>query len=80
MEYENSKVHFKINLSQLVLQKLEDMSETSNPYDDNENSMGSINMEKNKKDCLDGENATDRTECCLSKNEKLAVPANHYCT
>ena len=44
MEYENSKVHFKINLSELVLQKLEDMPETSNPYDDNENSMGSINM------------------------------------
>ena len=37
--------------------------------------MGDISMEENKKDGLDDENSTGRTECCLSNFEKLAVPA-----
>ena len=34
--------------------------------------MGNINMEENK---MDGEKGSSGTECCLSKIEKLAVPA-----
>ena len=37
--------------------------------------MGNINIDKNKEDSLDGEKASSETKCCLSKIEKLAVPA-----
>ena len=66
MEYENSKVHFKIDLSELMLKKLENIPVTINPKNDNEISVCRMNMEENKKDCLDGENAPDVTECCLA--------------
>ena len=69
---ENNEVLFVIDLWELVLQKLEKILVPSNPPDDNKHSMGNINMEENKKD---GENCTGRTECCLSKIEKPAVPA-----
>ena len=46
----------------------------SNSPDDNKNNVGNINME-NKEDGLDDENSFTGTECCLSKIEKLVVPA-----
>ena len=55
-----------------MLQKLEEIPTPSNPSDDNENSMGNINVEENEKD---GENSTGGTDYCLSKIEKLSVPA-----
>ena len=54
------------------LQKLEEISIPSNPPDDNKNVMGNINMEESTKD---GEKGSSRIECCLSKIEKLAIPA-----
>ena len=47
----------------------------SNPPDDNKNNMGNVNMEETKEDGLDGEKGSSGTKCCLSKIEKLAVPA-----
>ena len=74
IEYENSKVLFKVDLWELMLQKLEEILVPSNPPDGNKNNMGNINMEENKKDGLDGENSRGRTECCLSKIKKLTLP------
>ena len=73
--YENSKVLFKIDLWELALQKLEEIPVPSNPPGDNENGLGNVNMEENKKDGLDGENSTGETKFCLSKIKMLAVPA-----
>ena len=75
MEYKTDKVLFKINLWELALQKLDKIPVPSNPPDDNKNNMGNVNIEKNKEDHLDGEKGSIGTECCLSKIEKLAVPA-----
>ena len=75
IKYENSKVLFEIEQWELVLQKLEEIPIPSNPPDDNGNGMGNINMEENKKDGLDGENSTGRSECCLSRIKKLTILA-----
>ena len=59
VQYENSEVLFKIDLWELVLQKLEEIPVPSNPPDDNKNGMGNINMEESKKDGMDGGNITN---------------------
>ena len=75
IEYENGEVLFKIDLWELVPQKLDKILVPSNPHDDNKNNMGNIKMEETKEDGLDGKNRSSRTECFLSKVEKLALPA-----
>ena len=72
IKYEVDKVLFKINLWELTLQKLKEILIPSNPCDDNKNGMGNINVEENKKGVKSGSSGS---ECCLSKIEKLAVPA-----
>ena len=75
IEYKNGKVLFKIDLWELLLQKLDKILVPSNPSDDIKKNMGNINMEETKEDALDGENGSSGTKHCLSKIEKLAVPA-----
>ena len=75
IECESSNVMIEIDLWDDVLQKLDEIPLPSNPCDNNKNNMGNTNMEDTKKDGLDGENSTVGTECCLTKIEKLAVPA-----
>ena len=73
IKYENCRVLVEIDLWEFVLQKDDDIPVPSNTPDENKNNMGIINMEETKKDGMDGENSTGRTECCLSKIEKLAA-------
>ena len=48
IKYENSKVLFKIDLWELVLQRFEEIPVPSNPGDDNEDGMGTISMGENE--------------------------------
>ena len=70
-----TEVLFRIDLWELVLQKLEEILVSSNPPNDNKNDMGNMNMEESKKDGLDGENSTGGTKCCLIKIKKLTIPS-----
>ena len=72
IDYTSSEPLFEIDLCEIALQKLEEIPIPSNPLDDNKNGMGNINMEESKKD---DEKGSSGTECCLSKIEKLVIPA-----
>ena len=72
IEYENSEVLFRIDLWELMLQKLEKILVPSNAPNDNKNGFGNINMKENGNN---GEKGLNATECCLGKIEKLATPA-----
>ena len=69
------EVLFEIDMWELALNKLDKIPISSNLPDDSKNNMGNINIGKTKEDGLDGEKGSSGTKCCLSKIEKLAVPA-----
>ena len=75
IEYENYDVLFKIDLWEVVLQKLDKILVPSNPPDDNKNEMGNINIEETKENCLNGEKVSSGTKCCLIKIENRAALA-----
>ena len=75
IEYKTEEAIFKIDLWELVLQKLDKILVPSSPPDDNKNNMGNINKEKTKEDSLAGEKGSSGTKGCSSKIKKLAVLA-----
>ena len=54
IKYETDKVLFKIDLWELLLQKLDEIPVPSNPPEDGKNNMGNINVEKINDDDLAG--------------------------
>ena len=74
IKYEADEVLFEIDLWELALQKLDKIPLPSNPPDDSENNMGSINIEEIKEDGLAAKKGLSGAKCCSSKIQKIAVP------